>query len=568
MGRAREYTSFLIFGLICNFAYSLFLAAATDLCTGETENAAVLCADVIPSFIVTMICPHYMHNIPYSVRIYICTILTLVGYLITCWTGEFWLELLGIILASISTGLGEITFLALTAYYSKSGFNGWGCGSGIAGVVSTGLYFIMRTLIGMSPTISMASVCWTPALYLLTWYIILPKTPELMKASRCRKRRRRRRNSSTFDEMPLLDPGSSLDNSYDVAHKAIEREQEKVNVKSLEENEKSDVSQQKLSHQENKSDEKEENNTKHKNDRIDRQETVGVVNNPSDTKEQDLLDGIKHSDMQEKSYESISTISSVDSIDFDQHQKLIVHSGPEVNNGYDGSVESYWKLNPRYNVSGNIRLKIPKSVIDKIKEYENTKITSVSFMKKLTICQKISLLGPMMYRYMICLFIVHFLSYTINTAIAPVLCDSQQSLNPSDVNILAQLLYRIGATITRSSVSWYIVPSQHLWIFMLGQIALFLALLFIPLEDYLWNYYYIFAMFFVEGFIDGTMYSHSFSAIKKESHPLLREFNMGAAVVANYLGIVLSAIVSFGLQAFLESSSERSCPIEPEADDL
>jgi battenin len=99
------------------------LSAATDLMQAEHTSAlpagVVLVADILPALLVQAAAPFFMQSIPYSARIIFCVITAVGSFLVPAFFLDPWVKLIGAILASISCGLGEITFLALTSFYHK-----------------------------------------------------------------------------------------------------------------------------------------------------------------------------------------------------------------------------------------------------------------------------------------------------------------------------------------------------------------------------------------------------------------------------------------------------------------
>uniref|UniRef100_A0A4X2KGN7 Battenin n=1 Tax=Vombatus ursinus TaxID=29139 RepID=A0A4X2KGN7_VOMUR len=81
------------------------------------STAAVLLADILPTFIIKMLAPFGLHLLPYSPRIILCGACTASSFLLVAFSQEVMTSLSGVVLTSISCGLGEITFLALTAFY-------------------------------------------------------------------------------------------------------------------------------------------------------------------------------------------------------------------------------------------------------------------------------------------------------------------------------------------------------------------------------------------------------------------------------------------------------------------
>lgn len=91
-------------------------------------------------------------------------------------------KLTGIILASLSSGGGELSFLALTHYYGQLSLASWGSGTGGAGLVGASAYVIATTTFGLSVPTSMLLFSFLPAVMLLAFFIVLPRGP--LKMSR------------------------------------------------------------------------------------------------------------------------------------------------------------------------------------------------------------------------------------------------------------------------------------------------------------------------------------------------------------------------------------------------
>ena len=59
-------------------------------------------------------------------------------------------RLLGIVLASISSGAGELSFLQLTHWHETTALPGFAVGTGMAGLAGAYLYLALTTSIGLS----------------------------------------------------------------------------------------------------------------------------------------------------------------------------------------------------------------------------------------------------------------------------------------------------------------------------------------------------------------------------------------------------------------------------------
>ncbi|KAG7221972.1 hypothetical protein INR49_028255 [Caranx melampygus] len=84
----------------------------------------------------------------------------------------------GVIFASISAGLGELSFLSLTVFFSRDVLGGWGSGTGGAGVAGAFLYSGL-TQVGLSPQITLLIMLVVPFTMLISYFILLVPPPAL-----------------------------------------------------------------------------------------------------------------------------------------------------------------------------------------------------------------------------------------------------------------------------------------------------------------------------------------------------------------------------------------------------
>ena len=158
----------------------IILSAALDLVGPDVPKGVVLLADVVPSFGVKLCAPYFIHVVPYSVRIWVFVSLSVTGMLLIGLTpsytdgGTITTKMAGVILASLSSGGGELSFLGLVHYYGPFSLAAWGSGTGGAGLIGAGAYALATTTIGLSvSTTILASAC-LPAIMLLSFFLILP----------------------------------------------------------------------------------------------------------------------------------------------------------------------------------------------------------------------------------------------------------------------------------------------------------------------------------------------------------------------------------------------------------
>lgn len=161
----------------------IILSAALDLVGPNVPKSVVLLADVLPSFVTKLIAPYFIHKVPYSVRIIIFCALSSSGMLLIALTpttqsgGSIFIKLAGVVMASLSSGGGELSFLGLTHYYGPFSLAAWGSGTGGAGLVGAGLYVLLTSTIGLTVKTSLLASAFLPCFMLLSFFIILPRGP-------------------------------------------------------------------------------------------------------------------------------------------------------------------------------------------------------------------------------------------------------------------------------------------------------------------------------------------------------------------------------------------------------
>lgn len=149
----------------------------------NVPKGVVLLADVIPSFFTKLCAPYFIHKVPYNVRILVFVALSACGMLIIALTPplqdsrSIGIKMCGVILASLSSGGGELSFLGLTHYYGHFALAAWGSGTGGAGLIGAGAYAIATNTLQISPRTSLLAFSFLPVIMLLSFFMILPRGP-------------------------------------------------------------------------------------------------------------------------------------------------------------------------------------------------------------------------------------------------------------------------------------------------------------------------------------------------------------------------------------------------------
>lgn len=84
-------------------------------------------------------------------------------------------KMVGVVLASLASGGGELSFLGLTHYYGQMSLAGWGSGTGAAGLVGAGLYVVLTEWWRFSVRDSLLFSATLPVVMLVSFFVILPQ---------------------------------------------------------------------------------------------------------------------------------------------------------------------------------------------------------------------------------------------------------------------------------------------------------------------------------------------------------------------------------------------------------
>jgi battenin len=170
----------LLTGLINNVLYVIILTAALDLVGPSVPKAVVLLADVLPSFVTKLVAPYFIHKVPYPVRIIVFVLLSTCGMLLVALAPHsqdprsVGIKMAGVIVASFSSGGGELSFLGLTHYYGPFSLAAWGSGTGGAGLIGAGAYVIATTTLGLGVRTSLFIFSFLPLVMLFSFFVVLP----------------------------------------------------------------------------------------------------------------------------------------------------------------------------------------------------------------------------------------------------------------------------------------------------------------------------------------------------------------------------------------------------------
>ncbi|XP_024888805.1 battenin [Temnothorax curvispinosus] len=190
--RWRNLLAFWILGLCNNYGYVVMLSAAHDILQskfgekdttpitnvtnttdGRTCNnvstGAILLADILPALAIKITAPF----LPFLVhaRLATCVFFSAAGFLMVSLSTTEWLAILGVIVTSLSSGLGEVTLLSYSNQFSKNVISTWSSGTGGAGVIGAVSYAGLTMILSTEHTLLVMLI--VPILQAITFWCIL-----------------------------------------------------------------------------------------------------------------------------------------------------------------------------------------------------------------------------------------------------------------------------------------------------------------------------------------------------------------------------------------------------------
>lgn len=137
---------------------------------------------MIPSFATKLVAPYFIHLVPYWVRVLAFAFLSFVGMLIVAMSpgytegGTISSKIAGIVLASLSCGAGELSFVGLTHFYGPFSLAAWGSGTGAAGLIGAGAYALATSALGFSVHVTLLVSACLPAIMVISFFVVLPRS--------------------------------------------------------------------------------------------------------------------------------------------------------------------------------------------------------------------------------------------------------------------------------------------------------------------------------------------------------------------------------------------------------
>uniref|UniRef100_A0A915B0H1 Battenin n=1 Tax=Parascaris univalens TaxID=6257 RepID=A0A915B0H1_PARUN len=198
----QNLIAFWVLGMCNNFAYVIMLSAAKDILSAQqgrpTANdssddtcqtrivhrdcppistGSVLLADILPALAVKVLTPFFMYRIPFGVRHLIVVLLQCGSFIVVANSTSVTLGLIGVVIASAGSGLGEVTYLSLASYFPSRVVTAWSSGTGGAGILGAFAYASLTDshMLAMSPRAALLTMLCVPAIFAFTyWRVLMP----------------------------------------------------------------------------------------------------------------------------------------------------------------------------------------------------------------------------------------------------------------------------------------------------------------------------------------------------------------------------------------------------------
>uniref|UniRef100_A0A1I7T8B1 Battenin n=1 Tax=Caenorhabditis tropicalis TaxID=1561998 RepID=A0A1I7T8B1_9PELO len=159
----------------------------------KPPTAEVLLSDNLPSLIVKLTFPFFMDRFPFgyapyslfpyffyfhdSLRVAIVCLLQATSYFVVAFSISIPMSLAGVVFVSLGGGLGEITFLGLSAHYQRIAIAGWSSGTGMAGLLGSFSYAFLTEphMANLTPKVALLIQLFIPVLFAFAYFILLEK---------------------------------------------------------------------------------------------------------------------------------------------------------------------------------------------------------------------------------------------------------------------------------------------------------------------------------------------------------------------------------------------------------
>lgn len=147
----RYKLGFLLLGLLNNYNFIVIFSCAYAMSASHSyiNPSLLILTEIIPGFITQLLYPIFLFKISYTYRFIFLFLLQISSSisLIVSQESNLFLIFSGIVFVSINSYLGESSILSLSSYYQRSEMKFWSIGTGLAGMLGTGVFLLLNQVI-------------------------------------------------------------------------------------------------------------------------------------------------------------------------------------------------------------------------------------------------------------------------------------------------------------------------------------------------------------------------------------------------------------------------------------
>ncbi|KAF9915452.1 battenin CLN3 protein [Lobosporangium transversale] len=542
---------------INNLIYVVILSAAVDLVGAEVPKGVVLLADIIPSLLVKMVAPYFIHKVSYPLRVVFCASLSFLAVVIIALSDTISGRMLGVTMASLSSGLGELTFLMLTSFYRLQMVSAWSSGTGGAGLLGAFLFLLLTSWIGLSIRRTLGIIALFPILMLVAYFFILTNP-----TSRSSLRGITAANRPLSSSYQILDDGHDIEEELLTSQESLQPHQTSVEVSAT-------ATATAVAEELNGASPSQyfNGNSNHGHRRGGSTDSNTLLQTPASvlsTSTQDTapVSNVASALLSSDPYAPIlGTSTAVTPPAMLPIAPWDTHWGTSSSQRHQTEPTSINTLlaatdpdDPEF---------VPPFRESEVRDRESSvrrTVYKVQPNEAMTLEEKFTMLRSLLVPYMIPLFMVYIAEYTMNQGVLPVILfplENTPFAHLRDHYVTYSAIYQTGVFISRSSAS--LIQISHLWIPSFLQV---LTLLLATSQAILTSQghpfpipsiYLIFILILWEGLLGGATYVHTYIGISRdlEHDPKGKEFAMGAVGVADGLGVMIAGIASLWIEPAL-----------------
>ncbi|KAF8428736.1 batten's disease protein Cln3 [Tirmania nivea] len=177
----RVFMSFWILGCLATMQFIVVVTASNDLVGNQAPLGLILFAYTLPSVLIRAFVPYIrfltIRFFNYPFRLTVCCLSSFIGLQLLSFAPTLPLRVMGIMLTSLSSNLGDMTFYQLAPRYPLSiakSFGGCAAGSGVAGLLGSGVYTLLTGVGGVGMRFVLAGMGLVPAIMVGTYFGVLP----------------------------------------------------------------------------------------------------------------------------------------------------------------------------------------------------------------------------------------------------------------------------------------------------------------------------------------------------------------------------------------------------------